>query len=219
MDLLCAVLLLLATAPVMTLVALAVKSTSRGPVLFRQRRPGLNGRQFDILKFRTMVTGVGAPGPAMTLAADPRVTQVGRVMRRWKLDELPQLFNVLRGDMSFVGPRPLPLPHWQRFSMRPEARCIVSVRPGLTSVATLHFLNEEELLASLPRDRIEAIYSDGIMPLKFTVDSEYLASATFASDLRLMFVTALRILYPRKRGADLWIRQRLLASSTGKLAE
>src|SRR5215469_3573417 len=169
LDLGAAAGLLIMAAPVIVLFALAVKLSSHGTALFSQRRPGRGGVEFNILKFRTMVENAPTQGPAMTRSADPRVTSLGRFMRRWKFDELPQLFNVLRGEMSFVGPRPLPLSHWHMFSARPDQLPTLTVRPGLTSAATLHFVNEEELLASLPADRLEEIYRDGIMPMKFEV--------------------------------------------------
>src|SRR6266849_6998738 len=106
-DIFGAILLLVLLSPVMIAVAVLVKLTSRGVVLFRQQRPGKNGREFTILQFRTMIDGRRHEGPAVTRPSDPRVTSFGQFMRRWKLDEFPQLFNVIRGDMSLVGPRPL----------------------------------------------------------------------------------------------------------------
>src|SRR5712692_8714855 len=136
-DIFGAILLLVLLSPLMIAVAILVKLTSRGPVLFRQRRPGKNGHEFTILKFRTMIDGRRHEGPAVTRPFDPRVTWFGRFMRRWKLDELPQLFNVIRGEMSFVGPRPLPTQHWEQPFMQEEATCVLSVRPGITSQATV----------------------------------------------------------------------------------
>jgi len=217
LDLIGAILLLIPAAPVMALLALGVRLSSPGPALFRQRRPGRDGMEFDILKYRTMVADATASGPAMTLAADPRITPLGRFMRRWKLDELPQLFNVLRGEMSLVGPRPLPLAHWQLFCARPDARSTLSVRPGITGAATLQFLNEEKLLASLPVERLSEIYRDGIMPMKFSVDGEYLARATFASDLRLLLTTVLRIFRLASQVPNVQIRQSLLERGTATL--
>jgi lipopolysaccharide/colanic/teichoic acid biosynthesis glycosyltransferase len=210
LDLGAAAFLLIMAAPVIALFALAVKLSSQGPALFRQRRPGRGGVEFNILKFRTMVENAPARGPAMTRSADPRVTSLGRFMRRWKFDELPQLFNVLRGEMSFVGPRPLPRSHWHMFSVPPDQLPTHTLRPGITSAATLHFVNEEELLASLPADRLEEIYRDGIMPMKFNVDAEYMASATFVSDLRLILTTLLYIFRRPLHGVNGRIRQRLL---------
>jgi lipopolysaccharide/colanic/teichoic acid biosynthesis glycosyltransferase len=214
LDLIGAILLLIPAAPVMGLLALAVRLSSPGPALFRQRRPGRDGMEFDILKYRTMVENATASGPAMTLAADPRITPLGGFMRRWKLDELPQLFNVLRGEMSLVGPRPLPLAHWQLFCGRSDARSTLSVRPGITGAATLQFLNEEKLLASLPVERLSEIYRDGIMPMKFSVDGEYMARATFASDLRLLLTTALSIFRQASRVPNVQIHQNLLERGT-----
>src|SRR5262249_6340030 len=117
-DVLLATLLLLLAALPMLVIAVLVKLTSPGPVLFRQPRPGKDAREFCILKFRSMIDSRPEQGPVLTRAADPRITKFGGFMRRWKLDELPQLFNVLRGEMSFVGPRPQPTKLWQRSSIQ-----------------------------------------------------------------------------------------------------
>jgi len=127
-------ILLLVLSPLLAAVALAVRRSGPGPILFRQGRVGLRGKPFDILKFRTMRTSPDA-GPLITSAGDPRVTRVGRVLRRWKLDELPQLVNVLRGEMSFVGPRP-EVPRY--VDMFAEAyQELLAVRPGITDLASL----------------------------------------------------------------------------------
>jgi lipopolysaccharide/colanic/teichoic acid biosynthesis glycosyltransferase len=144
MDVGGAVALLVLLAPLIILIALAVRLTSRGPVLYRQARAGLNGRPFTMLKFRSMVAGADAQqaalvssnmvsGPAFKHAADPRVTPLGRILRRHSLDELPQLWNVLRGEMSLVGPRPLPLDEAARIAAGHDRRR-VSVRPGMTGL-------------------------------------------------------------------------------------
>jgi lipopolysaccharide/colanic/teichoic acid biosynthesis glycosyltransferase len=177
----------------MLAIAFAVKLTSRGNVLYRQCRPGKKGREFSILKFRTMKAGSCNAGPVLTRAADPRVTWFGRYIRRWKLDELPQLFNVLRGDMSFVGPRPQATKLWKLLSIQEEASYVLSVRPGITSQATLNFRNEEELLAPLSSEELEEFYTRAIMPLKLEMDIECLQSASFSSDLRIVFKTIFRI--------------------------
>ncbi len=197
-DVCCAVLLLIALMPLMILVGIGVKFTSSGPVFFRQRRPGKNGSEFSIFKFRSMVNNKRIGGPAFTRAADPRVTWFGQYLRKWKLDELPQFFNVLAGDMSLVGPRPQPTKLWQKPSIRREAACVLSVRPGITSQATLNFRNEEELLAPLAplsSDEAEAFYMQHIMPLKLRMDIEYLRTASFLDDLRLLLRTAFRIFH------------------------
>src|SRR5579884_1020608 len=158
LDLLGAVILLLLLLPLMAIVAFAVKLTSPGPVFFKQRRPGKDGREFLILKFRTMLDCRRHAGPEVTRAEDPRVTWIGRYLRRWKLDELPQLFNVLSGHMSFVGPRPLATWVWQDPTIQSDAECVHSVRPGITSQATLAFRNEEEILAPLSMEELEEVY-------------------------------------------------------------
>jgi len=206
-DILGASLLLFFLLPLMAVVGLAVKLTSPGPVLYRQRRPGKNGREFSILKFRTMKAGSCHAGPALTRPYDPRVTLFGRFMRKWKLDELPQLFNVLRGDMSFVGPRPLPTSHWQQPLVQEKAYCILSVRPGITSQATLKFRNEEELLAPFSAEEIEEVYMKAFMPMKLKMDIEYLQCASFASDLRLVLETMLKIFDRQEEDSEVLIKR------------
>ena len=198
LDIVGAISLLILSLPIMVLVALAVKLTSKGPVLFRQRRPGRNGREFGILKFRTMLNVRQDSGPVLTRADDPRVTPLGRYLRKWKLDELPQLFNVLGGTMSFVGPRPQPTKLWIEPSIQEEASYVLSVRPGITSDATLHFRNEEELLAPLGSEEVEDVYLRTIMPVKLKMELEYLRNASLAGDLTIALTTILRILHPRE---------------------
>src|SRR5262249_39541198 len=138
-----------------------------------------------------------ACGPALTWTADPRVTAVGRFLRKWKLDELPQLFNVLRGDMSFVGPRPLPPALWSGHLLKEEAECVLSVRPGITGHAAINFRNEEELfvpLSSLPPAQAEEEYVRHIMPVKLAMEAEYLRKASFSGDCRIIFATLVRVL-------------------------
>lgn len=204
-----AILLVILLSPLMLAVAILVKLTSRGPVLFRQRRPGRDGREFTILKFRTMIDGRRHAGPAVTRPFDPRVTWFGGFMRRWKLDELPQLFNVVRGDMSFVGPRPLPMQHWEEPFMQEEASCVLSVRPGITSQATVKFRNEEELLAPFSPEQVEEVYMKAIMPVKMKMNLEYLETAGFASDLHMILKTILRVFNPQEGKNDFLIREYL----------
>jgi lipopolysaccharide/colanic/teichoic acid biosynthesis glycosyltransferase len=206
-DILGAVLLLMLLLPLMIAVALAVKLTSPGSALYRQRRPGKNGHEFSILKFRTMKAGSCHVGPLLTQAADPRVTWFGRYIRKWKLDELPQLFNVLRGDMSFVGPRPQPTKLWNQPSIQEEAACVLSVRPGITSQATINFRNEEELLAPLSSEELEEIYTTAIMPLKLKMDIDYLQNASFTSDLRIVCQTIFRIFNRQEESNEIIVKE------------
>ncbi len=133
-------------APLLALLALVVFLSSGPPVLFAQKRVGRDGRPFRLLKFRTMRTDAG-PGPAITASGDARVTRIGRVLRATKLDELPQLINVLRGDMSLVGPRPEVPRYVARYDDR--QRGVLRVRPGLTDPASVHFRDEEQLLGAV----------------------------------------------------------------------
>src|SRR3984893_1223405 len=209
-DILGAILLLIVCLPIMLIVALGVKLTSRGPVFFRQRRPGKNRHEFSIQKFRPMRDSRHHAGSAITRGYDPRVTLFGRFMRKWKLDELPQLFNVLRGDMSLVGPRPLPTSHWRQPFPQEEASCVLSVRPGITSQATLRFRNEEELLAPFSVEEVEEVYMRAFMPVKLRIEFEYLQGASFTSDLSIVFKTAFRIFDRQEEGTDFEIKEYVL---------
>jgi len=194
LDVVGAIFLLIPLLPFMLLISLAVKCTSRGPVLFRQRRTGKDRKEFFILKFRTMICERRQQGSVFTRPADPRITPLGRFLRKWKIDEFPQLFNILRGDMSFVGPRPLVTPTWQEPCIQEEAGTVLSVRPGITSDATLNFRNEEAILAEHPFEHQEEMYLKAIMPLKLEMEIEYLDKASFASDRRIILQTVLRVL-------------------------
>jgi lipopolysaccharide/colanic/teichoic acid biosynthesis glycosyltransferase len=170
-------------APIFLLVGLAVRLTSRGPVLFLQKRSGMNGKSFTILKFRTMEHLACGAHNSVTIEGNQRFTSVGPFLRRWKLDELPQLFNVLTGDMSLVGPRPK-LPKHQLGTLR--------CRPGITGAATLLFAREERVLASVRVESMDGFYHSVILPAKHQIDQEYMTRATFLSDLKLIVNTALR---------------------------
>ncbi|GAA3769209.1 sugar transferase [Terriglobus aquaticus] len=186
MDVVFAATALLFLSPLLTAIAIAVKLTSKGPVLFRQERMGKGGQSFTILKFRTMRV---QDGPLVTARNDSRITQVGRWLRRAKLDELPQIVNVLRGDMSLVGPRPKISDH-QAF----ELIC----RPGLTGAATLAFIEEEKMLVTVPEDQLETYVIDVLHRIKAEVDHEYALRSTFGTDLMLLSSTALHLLRVRR---------------------
>jgi lipopolysaccharide/colanic/teichoic acid biosynthesis glycosyltransferase len=189
-DLVCAVALLLVTLPFMCLVSLAVL-TSPGPLLFASDRLGQRGKCIRVLKFRTMRPHSEA-GIHVTRKGDNRVTKAGLFLRKWKLDELPQFINVLRGDMSVVGPRP-DMPEFLA-ALDGEFRSVLCLRPGITSAATLQFRNEEELLSSIPENRLVAYYVDTLLPEKIRLDLEYARQATFSTDLKIVIKTAARIL-------------------------
>jgi lipopolysaccharide/colanic/teichoic acid biosynthesis glycosyltransferase len=173
--------------PLMAVIAIAVRFTSAGPVLFRQRRMGREGKLFEILKFRTMVHRPQGDGPGVTRKGDSRVTGVGRTLRRLKLDELPQLFNVLRGDMSLVGPRP-DLPEFCQ-AVRPEQQQVFALRPGITGWATLHFRDEEKILAAVPEEQTASYYVEHILSQKTELDLDYANRASLVGDLRIVLRT------------------------------
>ena len=171
--------------PVLIILALLVKVTSKGPIFYRQERVGLEGGIFKLLKFRTMVIDADKIGSCVTVKNDPRITPVGSFLRNFKLDELPQLMNVLKGDMSFVGPRP-DVPGFAD-KLAGEDRIILSVRPGITGPATLKYRNEEELLAQQAdpdKFNAEVIYRD-----KIKLNREYVANRSFWKDLGYILET------------------------------
>ena len=179
LDLVVAAAGLLILSPLFALLAAAVKLSSRGPVFHRGERVGRGGRPFELYKFRSM--RVGEAGPHITRAGDSRITAIGRLLRRTKLDELPQLINVLRGDMSLVGPRPEAPRYVALYDA--EQRRILSVRPGITSPASLRYRSEE---AQLVGDDWERLYVEEIMPAKLRIDLDYIGRRTLASDLRVI---------------------------------
>jgi lipopolysaccharide/colanic/teichoic acid biosynthesis glycosyltransferase len=179
--------------PFMLIIALTVWCTSRGPILFRQLRTGKNGNEFYILKFRTMICKRHQQGAVFTRPADPRITPVGKVLRKWKLDEFPQLLNILRGEMSFVGPRPLVTQTWEEPCIQEQSQTVLSVRPGITSNATLNFRNEEAILAAHAFEHQEEAYLKAIMPLKLEMEIEYLRHSTFRTDWRIILQTVFRV--------------------------
>jgi lipopolysaccharide/colanic/teichoic acid biosynthesis glycosyltransferase len=174
-------------SPLIVVTAVAVRLTSSGPVLFRQRRVGKDGKPFEILKFRTMLHRPQGAGPGVTRKGDSRITGLGRWLRRGRLDELPQLFNVLRGDMSLVGPRP-DLPEFCQ-AVSPELQHVFMLRPGVTGWATLHFRDEENLLADIPSEQIAAYYVDHILTQKAKLDLDYAQRATFLGDVKIILRT------------------------------
>jgi lipopolysaccharide/colanic/teichoic acid biosynthesis glycosyltransferase len=171
------------TLPILLLVGLAVRLSSRGPVLFLQTRAGLRGRQFEIFKFRTMVHSSAENRPLITTLGNQRFTPVGPFLRRWKLDELPQLLNVLRGDMSLLGPRPKVPEHQSE---------VLLWRPGITGAATLVFAREEVLLDDVPEHLLEHYVHDVVLPAKRLIDAEYMSRATFRSDFAILVRSVLR---------------------------
>jgi lipopolysaccharide/colanic/teichoic acid biosynthesis glycosyltransferase len=186
---------LLLLAPLFAVVGLGVLLAMGRPVLFKQERIGLEGRPFRLFKFRTM-KNAGPGGLLITGTGDSRVTRLGRFLRGTKLDELPQLVNVLMGDMSIVGPRPEVARYVALYS--PAQRLVLSVRPGLTDPATVLFRDEESLLGAVPEPRREDYYVREIMPRKLAINLDYLAQAGFWYDLRLIGRTMIALVDRRR---------------------
>ena len=190
-DLLAAASGLAVLAPLLLLIAVTVKLDSPGPVLFRQERVGRNGRIFRIRKFRTMVRDAPRLGGAITVGRDPRITRVGHVLRRYKLDELPQLIDVLLGDMSLVGPRP-EVPKYVALYPPGIRERVLSVRPGLTDNASLAYIDENAQLAGAADPERE--YVEKILPEKLRLYVEYVDNRSLALDLSIIGRTAARII-------------------------
>lgn len=180
---------LIVLSPLFAVVALAVKLDSRGPVFFRQQRVGLNFRPFDMYKFRTMVVDAPKLGGQLTVTGDPRVTKTGRWLRKLKIDELPQLINVVIGDMSLVGPRPEVARYVDQ--MHDAYREVLSVRPGITDLASVKYRDESEILAKA--EDPEQAYVEQILPDKLAISRQYIREASLWLDLKIILQTLLRI--------------------------
>ena len=174
------------------LIALLVKLDSPGPIFFRQERIGKGGRPFLIYKFRTMVCDASRKGGLITVGADPRITRVGRILRKTKLDELPQLINVLKGDMSFVGPRPEVRHYVELF--RQDYEKILQIRPGITDLASLQYRHEAEWLGQAADPEEE--YISRVLPEKIRLAQEYLRQSSLMFDLTLICKTLLKLFQP-----------------------
>jgi len=179
-------------SPVMLAASIAVKVDSPGPAFYHGPRVGRDGKLFRIHKLRSMQVGAETAGPAVTAGGDVRVTNVGRFLRRTKIDELPQLLNVLMGDMSLVGPRPEHPQYVAHYTA--EQRRLLRVRPGITGPAALAFIDEEEQLRG---EKTESHYLSEVMPKKLALELLYVEDASFASDLRILLQTAGAILRRR----------------------
>lgn len=179
---------LLALSPLLTLVAIIIWMDSGLPIFYMGVRTGLNGRLFKMYKFRTMVQNAERLGGPSTGKNDPRVTRVGRFLRRHKLDELPQLLNVLRGEMSLVGPRP-EVPEYTRL-YKGDDELILRVRPGITDYASLRFINLAEVLGN---NHVDKVYEDVVKPIKNRLRVRYVLEKTFWGDIRIILVTIVQL--------------------------
>jgi lipopolysaccharide/colanic/teichoic acid biosynthesis glycosyltransferase len=179
---------LLFLLPVFIVVAIIIKLDGPGPIFFRQERVGLHGHPFRIFKFRSMVVGAAQAGTALTVLADARITRAGMFLRKSKLDELPQLINVLAGHMSIVGPRP-EVPEFMSYYVPNQRAIILSMRPGITDYAAIMFRDESSLLDG-QRDSVE-VYRREIMPAKFSCYERYSHEIGVLNDLRIILATVL----------------------------
>lgn len=180
---------LLCLAPVFVVMAIWIKLDSRGPVFYRQTRMGRYGRDFRIFKFRSMRVGSDKGRQITVGERDPRITRSGYFIRRYKIDELPQLINVFLGDMSVVGPRPEVRKYVDLYSE--EQRKVFQVRPGITDLASIKYRNENELLSQV--DDPDTYYIDVIMPDKLAINLEYIRHQSFMGDIKIIFNTLFKI--------------------------
>ena len=192
-DLLGAALGLLVLLPVLLVIACVIKVSDRGPVFYRQLRVGRGGRPFRIWKFRTMIQNADRVGRSLTVGADPRITRQGAWLRRWKLDELPQLLNVITGEMGFVGPRP-EVPCFVEL-YTPEQRKVLDLRPGITDLASIAYRDENDQLKGV--EDPEAHYIGVILPEKIRMNLAYAAHATLWRDFKVIVAT-LGLLDPKR---------------------
>jgi lipopolysaccharide/colanic/teichoic acid biosynthesis glycosyltransferase len=187
-DIAVALIGLIVLIPLFVVIAFLIKLDSPGPVFFKGKRVGQHGEIFYILKFRSMVVDAPHKGPAITCKDDPRVTRIGRLLRKTKLDELPGLVNVLKGEMSLVGPRP-EAPAWvERYT--PQQRAVLNVKPGITGLTQIKYRNEEELLSSA---NLETEYPR-IMNDKLKIDLDYVETHSLGLDVRILMETAVALL-------------------------
>lgn len=183
-DIVVSAIVLTVLLPVFAIIAVAIRVSSPGPIFYRATRVGRSGQPITVYKFRSMVVNADARGPGITLSGDARVTPIGRFLRRYKLDELPQFINVLQGTMSLVGPRPEDPRYVALYS--PEQRRVLQVPPGITSPASVYYRDEENLLAG---DDWQTRYLEQIMPAKLSIDLEYVQNPSLARDVVVLWDT------------------------------
>ena len=194
LDVIFALAGLLFSFPIILVLSLLVKSSSPGPVIYSQKRVGLHGTLFNIYKFRSMVTNADTIGTSITAGNDPRVTKIGSFLRKTKLDELPQLWNVLKGDMSFVGPRPDVPEIVNNYS--PDMKKILDIRPGITSIATLYLRNEEDLLSLA--DNPDKAYMDIFIPAKVKLAMKHVEKKSILFDFKILAKTIFTLMGSRE---------------------
>lgn len=189
-DLICSTLGLIVLSPVLIVIAIKIKLGSDGPVFFKQIRVGENNREFEILKFRTMVVDAEKLGRQITVGNDSRITKIGGFLRKYKLDELPQLINVFKGDMSLVGPRP-EVPRYVKL-YNEEQRKVLEVKPGITDLASIRYRDENELLGKA--ENPDEFYINTIMPDKLALNLEYINKNNVFIDIYIIIKTIIKCL-------------------------
>ena len=189
-DILFSLIFLVLLSPLFLIIALGVKTCSKGEVIYRQKRLGRNGRLFTMYKFRSMVTGADMEGSHLTGQNDRRITRFGRILRKTKLDELPQLFNVLKGDMSIVGPRPEVEDFKEHYTG--DFSRILDIRPGITDYASIYYIEEEKILPDQERDKF---YIEKILPNKLKIQLEYVEKQSLFYDIKVIFLTLISLLF------------------------
>ena len=190
-DIFCSSIGLVILSPILLLLALLIKFESKGPVFFLQTRVGLNNKDFKLFKFRSMFMDAEKRGQLTVGMRDPRITRTGYYLRKFKLDEVPQLLNVIKGDMSLVGPRPEVRKYVNLYNTKQMQ--VLSVRPGMTDYASIKFINENELLAQA--NDPEVFYINVIMPQKLELNISYIEQKGFFKDISLILKTCLKIIY------------------------
>ncbi|MFN5213172.1 MAG: sugar transferase [Bacteroidota bacterium] len=188
-DILSALIVFIILSPVYVMIALLIVLTSPGGILYRQPRIGIHGKVFTLYKFRTMYSGADKKGLLTVGMRDTRITGVGYYLRKYKLDELPQLFNIIRGDMSVVGPRPEVEKYVALYNA--EQRNVLSVRPGLTDLASLEYIDENKVLAQYAD--AEKAYIEHVMPHKLALNLEYISKQSLLYDLQIIIRTLLKL--------------------------
>lgn len=185
---------LIILSPILLMIAILIKKEDGGPVFYRGVRVGLHGKPFKIFKFRTMVVDAEKIGGPSTADDDPRITRIGKIIRKYKLDELPQLINVFKGEMSFVGPRPEVQHYVNMFTE--EEKAILDVRPGITDWASLWNPDEGAVLAGSPDP--EKAYMEKIRPTKLRLQLKYVRERTFLTDLKIIILTILSVVIKKR---------------------
>ena len=191
-DIIFSFLGLVITTPLLGLIALLIKLDSKGPVFYRGKRVGRFGSPFRIFKFRSMVEKAEELGGPSTASDDPRLTKIGKFLKKYQLDELPQLINVLKGEMSLVGPRP-EVKMYVDMMTDEERKTILSIKPGMTDLASLWDFHEGEILRGSPDP--EKTYQEKIRPTKIKLQLEYVKNRSFLLDLKIILKTVLKVFY------------------------